>query len=104
MISSLSNTQGVSGKESLEVREIRAFVAKHLDVDVRRITDEAHFRRDLGAGWLDRLELLMLIEDQFADVEIADDADQIEIVADLIRCVEGARVRGRGAPIDALVR
>ncbi len=104
MISSLSDTRRVSDDEGLEVRELRALVAKHLHLDVRRVTDQAHLRRDLGAGWLDRLELLMLIEDQFIDVEIADDTDRIEVVADLIRCVEGARGRGRGAPIDALVR
>ncbi len=94
VFSSLSFTQRISGREGLEVSEIRALVAKHLDVDVGRVTDEAHFRHDLGADWLDRLELLILIEDQFADVEIpVDDADQIEVVGDLIRYVEGARSR-----------
>jgi acyl carrier protein len=40
------------------------------------------------------LELLLLIEDQFAGVEItADDAHQIEVVGDLMRYVEGARSR-----------
>jgi acyl carrier protein len=100
VFTSLSFTQHVSGKKGLEVREIRALVAKHLDVDVGRVTDEAHFCHDLGADWLDRLELLILIEDQFADVEIADDdADPIEVVGDLIRYVEGAQ--GRVAPIAA---
>jgi len=94
VFSSLSFTQRISGREGLEVSEIRALVAKHLDVDVGRVTDEAHFRHDLGADWLDRLELLILIEDQLADVEIpVDDADQIEVVGDLIRYVEGARSR-----------
>jgi acyl carrier protein len=90
--------------EGLEVRDIRALVAKHLDVDIHRITDEAHFRYDLGADWLDRLELLILIEDQLVDVEIPDDADRIELVGDLIRCVEDARDRGRVAPIAAPAR
>ena len=64
-------------------------VAKHLGVDVRRVTDEAHLRDDLGADWLDRLELMMAIEDQFAGVEITDaDSDQMEVVGDLIRFVE----------------
>ncbi len=91
----LSDSRKISSREGLDVRDIRALVAKHLGVDVLRITNEAHFRRDLGADWLDRLELLILIEDQFADIEIPDDADQIEVVGDFIRCVERARGRGR---------
>jgi acyl carrier protein len=44
---------------------------------------------DLGADWLDRLELMIVIEDQFAGVEITDeDVDQIEVVGDLIRHIE----------------
>jgi acyl carrier protein len=91
---SLSGTPQISPREGLD---IRALVAKHLGVDIRRIKDEAHLRRDLGVVWLDRLELLLLIEDQFADIEIPDDADQIEVVGDLIRCVEDARGLVSGA-------
>lgn len=83
----------------LEGREIRALVAKYLDIDIGRVTDEAHFRLDLGADWLARLELLMLMEDELGDVEITDDeAEQIELVGDLIRCVADARSRARIAP------
>jgi acyl carrier protein len=101
VFTSFSFTPRISGEEGLEVREIRALVAKHLDVDVGRVTDEAHFRHDLGADWLDRLELLIQIGDQFADVEIMDDdADQFEVVGDLIRYVEDARGRGRVARLS----
>ncbi len=100
MGSSLDFNQRSSTWDGLERREIRALVAKHLGIDVARVTDEAHFRNDLGARWLDRLELLILVEDQFADLEIRDeDADQIEVVSDLIRCVEGARKRDSAAPL-----
>ena len=52
------------------------------------------FTQDLGADWLDRLELMMVIEDQFAGVEIADaDVDQIEVVGDLIRYIETVGTR-----------
>ena len=69
--------------------KIRALIAKHLGVEIERITDEAHFANDLGADWLDRVELVIAIEDQFAGVEITDDdVDQINVVADLIRCIE----------------
>jgi acyl carrier protein len=53
------------------------------------VTDEAHFADDLGADWLDRLELMIVIEDRFADVVITDeDIDQIEVVGDLISHIE----------------
>ena len=69
--------------------EIRTLIAEHLDVDIERLTDEAHFVDDLGADCLDRLELMIMIEDRFGGLEISDDdADQIKVVGDLIRYVE----------------
>jgi acyl carrier protein len=54
-----------------------------------RVTDEGHFADDLGADWLDRLELMIVIEDQFAHVVITDEhVDQIEVVGDLIRRIK----------------
>jgi acyl carrier protein len=53
--------------------DVRTIIAKHLGVEVKRVTDEAHFTYDLGADWLDRLELMIVIEDQFPAVEITDD-------------------------------
>lgn len=101
--SSVSFTHQWSPCQGSDVREIRALVAKHFEIDVARVTDEAHFRHDLGARWLDRLELLVRIEDQFPDIEILDeDADRIEVVGDLIRCIEGARRRSPALrPMDA---
>jgi acyl carrier protein len=53
------------------------------------VTDEAHFTDDLGADWLDRLELMIVIEDRFPNLVITDeDVDQIEVVCDLIRHIE----------------
>ena len=73
-------------EEGFEIDKFRALVAKHLAIDVSLVTDEAYFSDDLGADWLDRLELMILIEDQFPGVEITDcDADQMEVVGDLIR-------------------
>lgn len=69
--------------------DVRALIANHLGVSVSRVTDEAHFTTDLGADWLDRLELMMAVEDRFAGVEITDnDVDRIELVVDLIRHIE----------------
>jgi acyl carrier protein len=80
--------------------DVRTFVANHLGVNVSRVTDEAHFTDDLGANWLDRLDLMIAVEDQFAGVEITDDdVDRMELVGDLIRHIENldSERRRRGA-------
>ena len=75
-------------KEGVQIDKVRAFIAGHLDIDVKLVTDEAHFTEDLATDWLDRLELMMLVEDQFG-LEIADeDVHQIEVFGDLIRYIE----------------
>jgi acyl carrier protein len=79
----------ISHNQTTPIREVRMLIASHLGVSIGRVTDEAHFTQDLGADWLDRLELMMVIEDQFVGVEITDtDLDQIEVVGDLIRHIE----------------
>jgi acyl carrier protein len=76
-------------REVLASNDVRTLIANQLGVDVKRVTDEAHFTNDLGADWLDRLELMIAIEHRFADVIITDeDVDQIEVVGDLIRHIE----------------
>ena len=85
----LSSIQKPATKDRFNIIEIRTLIAEHLDVDIERVTDKAHFIDDLGADWLDRLELIIMIEDRFGGLEITDDdADQIKVVGDLIRYVE----------------
>jgi acyl carrier protein len=76
-------------EEVLVAKDARTLIARQLGVDVKRVTDEAHFADDLGADWLDRLELMLVIEDRYTDLVITDeDVDQIEVVGDLIRHIE----------------
>jgi len=80
-------------KEVLAAKDVRTLIAHQLGVDVKRVTDEAHFTDDLGADWLDRLELMIEIEAQFPNVEFTDnDVDQMDVVGDLIRHLKSARV------------
>jgi acyl carrier protein len=73
---------------NVSIEKVRALIVKHLDVDIRRVTDDADLSRDLGADWLDRLELIILVE-EFTGVEIAEpEIDRIEVVADLILYVD----------------
>jgi acyl carrier protein len=107
-IASLKWSQkATDSREVLASNDVRTLIANQLGVDVKRVTDEAHFTDDLGADWLDRLELMIVIEDRFADVVITDeDVDQLEVVGDLIRHIESVDsatskawiMRGEDAP------
>jgi acyl carrier protein len=89
-IASLKSSQKATAmREVLASNDLRTVIAHQLGVDVKHVTDEAQFTDDLGADWLDRLELMIVIEDRFPNFVITDeDVDQIEVVGDLIRHIE----------------
>jgi acyl carrier protein len=67
----------------------RRFIAEYLGIDVNKVTDEANLADDFGLDWLDQLELMVLIEEEFVVDFFANTTDvQIELVGDLIRHVE----------------
>jgi acyl carrier protein len=69
--------------------KVRDVIARHFGINANRLTNEARFRDDLGADWLDRLELVIAIEDQLAGIEFDDIVvDHIDTVGDLIRVIE----------------
>ena len=78
--------------------DVRKLVAQQLGLNTKRVLDEARFLKDLGADWLDRLELVIEVEDRFG-IEIADAVvDQLKSVGDLIQFVESCpRHVGHGA-------
>ena len=43
--------------------KVRNVIAEHFGIDSDRLADEARFRDDLGADWLDRLELSCWLRD-----------------------------------------
>ena len=67
--------------------KIREMIAERLDRKIEEITDEARFIDDLGADSLDQTELLMALEEEF-DVEIDDDANDINTVGDSIKYIQ----------------
>jgi acyl carrier protein len=87
-ISSLPSTPRATDiKEGFIPTEIRAFIAAYIGADAEHITDAMHLLDDLELDKLDRLELLILIE-ELTGVEFTDDeADQIEVVGDVARYV-----------------
>ncbi len=95
-LSSLSLTRRTAPQEAFDTDEVRTLIAEYLGIDPKRVTDEAHFSDEFGMDRYDRLELMILIEDAFIGVEFTDDdADQIEVVGDLIRHIAGNNWRGR---------
>jgi acyl carrier protein len=89
-VSALSQTHRIHTRNGrrTDIHELRALIAKHLNVEIGRVTDDAHLGRDLGADWLDRLELVILVE-EIAGVEITDtEADRIDVVGDLIGFID----------------
>jgi acyl carrier protein len=92
--------QAMNEKLAIEVRNV---IAEYFGIDADRLTDEVRFRDDLGADWLDRLELMIAIEDQVAGFQVADVlVDQIDTVGDLIRLIESEQSAGTGAIIGGI--
>jgi acyl carrier protein len=97
------NTLGLAGRgaagniSNVDINRLRFLIAEYLQVHIRHVTDDAHLARDLGADWLDRLELIMLVED-IAGVEITDnEAAQIELVCDLIHYIDQTSSRSESS-------
>ena len=86
-------------EEGFVTSKVRALIAEHLGIDVESVTADTHFTDDLGYDQLDVLELIIMIENQFVDVEISEEAEQIEFVGDLIRQIE--RVGAQGSKGEA---
>jgi acyl carrier protein len=72
--------------------KLRKLIADYLGVDASRVTDEAHLSDDLGIEWLDQIELLLIIEDEFAGIQFSD-PPAIEFVGDLLRYIEMTSTR-----------
>jgi acyl carrier protein len=80
---------------AIKVREV---VAGHFGIDLERLTDESRLRDDLGADWLDRLELMIAIEDRVAGFEIANVVvEQIDTVGDIMRAIKDTAAPGKGS-------
>jgi acyl carrier protein len=70
------------------LNKINAVVIEKLGVTEDQIKPEADFVDDLGADSLDRVELVMALEDEFS-IEIPDeDAEKLNKVSDVITYVQ----------------
>ena len=72
----------MSSEEILE--KVKAIIVEQLGVADTAVTLEASFIDDLGADYLDIVELVMAIEEEF-DIEIPDsDAEKVVTVGDVV--------------------
>lgn len=70
-------------------------ISEHLGVAVEDLKPEARFEEDLGADSLDKVELVMALEEEFGIPEISDaDRDRILRVEDAVKYVENAEQVG----------
>jgi len=68
--------------------EIEKIIADHLDIDISKVTDDAHLIDDLGADSLHTVELIIEFETQF-DLDIADeDAEELVTVGKIKEYIE----------------
>ena len=75
-----------SNSQTIEERVIN-IICEQMGTSRDKITMETSFVNDLGADSLDITELLMALEEEF-DVEIDDDANQIETVGDAVKYIQ----------------
>jgi acyl carrier protein len=68
--------------------KIRDIIAEQLGVDKDDITMATNLMKDLEADSLDAVEIVMAIEDEF-EIEIPDEqAEQFQLVSNLVKYVE----------------
>ncbi|GEP55456.1 acyl carrier protein [Reyranella soli] len=70
-------------------------IAERFHVSSERITEIATLDDDLGATSIDRVEVVMSLEDEFK-IDISDDqASRLHTVADVLACVMESVAKGR---------
>ena len=67
---------------------VRQLIAGHLEVDPVLLRDDADFLNDLGADWLDVVEIIATIETEFGMKFDDGVIDNLKLVGDLIGFVE----------------
>jgi acyl carrier protein len=69
------------------VTKVRTLVAEHLGVDVEDINLNSHFADDLGLDPLDVLELVILVEERFPNLEVME-GGELSFFDDLIEQIQ----------------
>jgi acyl carrier protein len=67
--------------------KVRALVAEHLGIDVEDINLNSHFADDLGLDPLDVVELVILVEERFSNLEVIEGRELL-FFGDLIEQIQ----------------
>ena len=81
------NLQNITTMSEIESR-VKAIIVEKFGVSESEVTPEANFTNDLSADSLDRVELIMEIEDEFGISIPEDAAEKIATVGDAVKFVE----------------
>ena len=81
------NLQKNTTMSEIESR-VKAIIVEKFGVSEAEVTSEANFTNDLSADSLDRVELIMEIEDEFGISIPEDAAEKIATVGDAVKFVE----------------
>ena len=80
---------------SATAASLRMIIAGHFRVKPNRIANDTRLS-ELGADWLDRLELLLVIEDKLPELQTSKlIVGDIETVGDLLRALEDLSPRDK---------
>ena len=85
--SKMFNLQKNTTMSEIESR-VKAIIVEKFGVSEAEVTSEANFTNDLSADSLDRVELIMEIEDEFGISIPEDAAEKIATVGDAVKFVE----------------
>ena len=80
---------------------VSRLVADQFHVESDRIAETARLDEDLGATSLDRVEVVMSLEDEFAIVISDDESAQLHTVGDVLACVTAIVRRQTAPPVSA---
>lgn len=64
--------------------KVKEIVHNQLVVSTEKIVDSADYSDDLGADWLDRIELIMAFEEEFGRTIPESDAEKMDTVGNTI--------------------
>ena len=81
------NLQKITTMSEIEAR-VKAIIVEKFGVSESEVTSEANFTNDLSADSLDRVELIMEIEDEFGISIPEEQAEKIATVGDAVKYVE----------------
>ena len=74
----------------MELEKLQAIVADILGVDPEEVTEDKNFADDLGANSLDRMEIVMQVEDELG-IQVPDDQlEGIVTVGDALTAINNA--------------